>query len=112
MTLLFDQNLSFKLIAAVEGAFPGSRHVGDVGLARADDRAIWNFARAQGLAIVTLDSDFYDMGLVERSPPKVIWIQSGDTSTENLRVLLIRHLASIASFLSGTSTACLIVRDG
>jgi hypothetical protein len=33
VTLLFDENLSFKLIATVRADFPGSRHVSDVGLA-------------------------------------------------------------------------------
>jgi predicted nuclease of predicted toxin-antitoxin system len=87
VTLLFDENLSFKLIAAVETSFPGSRHVTDLGLAQADDRAIRQVARDQGLAIVTLDSDFYDMSLAERSPPKIIWLRTADTSTANLRAL-------------------------
>jgi predicted nuclease of predicted toxin-antitoxin system len=111
VTLLFDENLSFKLIAAVRVDFPGSRHVSDVGLAKADDRAIWRFARDQGFAIVTLDSDFYDMSLVERSPPKVIWLRSADISTVNLSAIVSRHLADIATFLADPAVGCLILRD-
>ena len=111
MTLLFDENLSFKLIAAVRGDFPGSRHVSDVGLTQADDRAIWRFARDQGFAIVTLDSDFYDMSLVERSPPKVVWLRSPDISTVNLSAVSSRHLADIATLLADPAVGCLILRD-
>jgi predicted nuclease of predicted toxin-antitoxin system len=111
VTLLFDENLSFKLIAAVRADFPGSRHVSDVGLAQADDRAIWRFARDNGYAIVTLDSDFYDMSLIERSPPKVIWLRSTDISTANVAALLNRNLADIATFLADPAVGCLILRD-
>jgi predicted nuclease of predicted toxin-antitoxin system len=111
VTLLFDENLSFRLIAAIRTDFPGSRHVSDVGLAQADDRAIWRFARDQDFTIVTLGSDFYDMSLVERSPPKVIWLRSADISTANLEALLSRHLADIATFLADPGAGCLILRD-
>jgi predicted nuclease of predicted toxin-antitoxin system len=33
--LLLDQNLSYKLVAAIDDMFPGSAHVRDVGLAEA-----------------------------------------------------------------------------
>jgi predicted nuclease of predicted toxin-antitoxin system len=111
VTLLFDENLSFRLIASVRARFPGSRHVSDVGLGQADDRAIWHFARDQGFTIVTLDSDFFDMSLVERSPPKVIWLRSADISTTNLSTLLSRHLVEIATFLTDPAVGCLILRD-
>jgi len=40
--LLFDENLSFKLCQQLYDLFPASSHVRLVGLARADDRAIWD----------------------------------------------------------------------
>jgi len=56
--LLFDQNLSPKLVDRFSDLFPDSRHVRDVGLSEASDREVWEFARASGLAIVSKDSDF------------------------------------------------------
>jgi predicted nuclease of predicted toxin-antitoxin system len=85
VTLLFDENVSFRLLSSVRDRFPKSLHVRDVGLAQADDRTIWQYARDHGFAIVTLDSDFYDMSLIHSSPPKVVWLRSADTSTTNLR---------------------------
>jgi predicted nuclease of predicted toxin-antitoxin system len=46
MKLLFDENPSFRLCERLASLFPGSVHVRSVGLAEADDRAIWDFARS------------------------------------------------------------------
>jgi len=46
--LLFDQNLSPFLANRLADIFPGSAHVQDVGLDRADDAAVWDYARANG----------------------------------------------------------------
>ena len=56
--LLFDENLSPQLPRLVAALFPGGVHVRDVGLARADDSAVWDYARTHGLGIVTKDDDF------------------------------------------------------
>lgn len=42
MKLLFDQNLSHRLITELGDLFPGSLHVRMPGLAEADDLQIWN----------------------------------------------------------------------
>jgi predicted nuclease of predicted toxin-antitoxin system len=60
---------------------------------------------------VTLDSDFYDMSLIEHSLPKVIWLRSTDISTANVAGLLNRNLADIATFLADRAGGCLILRD-
>ena len=44
MKLLFDQNLSFKLVSSVKSTFPGSKHIRDFGLTHEDDEPIWTFA--------------------------------------------------------------------
>jgi predicted nuclease of predicted toxin-antitoxin system len=61
MKLLFDQNLSFKLCQQLADLFPASSQVRLLGLAEADDRAIWLYAKTNGFALVSLDSDFAEM---------------------------------------------------
>jgi predicted nuclease of predicted toxin-antitoxin system len=51
--LLFDANLSPKLVKKLAEAFSGSRHVADLGLQGATDDAIWNWAKAHGFLIVS-----------------------------------------------------------
>jgi predicted nuclease of predicted toxin-antitoxin system len=83
--------------------------VRDVGLARADDRAIWEYARSERLTIVTLDSDFHERSLLLGWPPKVIWLRIGNTATVNVVALLRQREAEIAAFLSDQDHACLVI---
>jgi len=54
--LLLDENLAARLVAELVELHPSCVHVG--GLAGGSDRAIWQYARDHGLAIVTKDEDF------------------------------------------------------
>jgi hypothetical protein len=53
MQLLFDQRLSDKLVGRLADQFPDSEHVRNVKLHEADDRTVWEYARAHGCAIVS-----------------------------------------------------------
>ncbi len=52
MRLLFDQNLSFRLVHRLSDLYPGSIHVRDVGLEAADDETVWRYPAIGGLTIV------------------------------------------------------------
>ena len=58
MKLLFDQNLSHRLPVRLGDLFPDSAHVRAAGLEQADDRQIWEYAKANGYGIVSQDVDF------------------------------------------------------
>ena len=58
--------------------FPGSQQVRIVGLAEATDRAIWEYAKANGFAIASLDADFADMAALVGAPPKLVWLRCGN----------------------------------
>lgn len=111
MRLLFDANLSFRLIAAVERDFPDSAHIRSVGLSRAVDMDIWRYARQHGFAVVTLDSDFYDFSVLHGAPPKVVWLRSLDTSTRAILGLLSDRIPEIRAFGGDPATACLILHS-
>ena len=49
MKLLFDENLSPKLVPLLADLFPGSIHVRDVGLKSAADPLVWRYAAEHGL---------------------------------------------------------------
>ncbi|MCY3547043.1 MAG: DUF5615 family PIN-like protein [Gemmatimonadetes bacterium] len=98
MSLLFDENLSPRLVADLSDVFPGSVHVRDVGLARATDAAIWAYARDHDLTIVSKDSDFHQLSFVQGPPPKVIWIRRGNCTTEDIATLLRSNRVGILAF--------------
>jgi predicted nuclease of predicted toxin-antitoxin system len=78
--LLLDENLSRRLIPALQESFPGSSHVVLVGLERADDRSVWAFAKANDYVILTKDDDFTILLTMLGYPPKVILLKLGNSA--------------------------------
>ena len=91
MKLLFDENLSPKLPRLLATQFPNSLHLRDCGLKGATDEEIWDYARANGLTIVSKDSDFYQRSLFYGSPPKFVWLRIGNCTRDDLVALLTSH---------------------
>lgn len=77
MKLLFDQNISFRLIKRISDIFPESDHVRPLELEDCTDQEIWNYAKSHGFIVVTFDADFYAFSLVWGQPPKIVWIRTG-----------------------------------
>jgi predicted nuclease of predicted toxin-antitoxin system len=98
MKLLFDQNLSHRLVGLLAAEFPGSQHVRDAGLAAAADSAVWAYAVAQGLAIVSKDTDFQHRALLFGHPPKVVWVRLGNCPTAAVAALLRTRQADLLAF--------------
>ena len=98
MKLLFDENLSPKLTKLLSDVYPDSTHVRDVGLARADDDVVWEYAAKRGFAIVSKDADFHQRSFVHGHPPKVVWIRRGNCSTVEIERILREHEVETAAF--------------
>ena len=98
MKLLFDENVSPRLVVGLSDMFPGSVHVRDAGLSRASDAVIWDYARDRGLTIVSKDSDFHQASFLRGSPPKVIWIRRGNCTTADIEALLRSNRTEILAF--------------
>jgi predicted nuclease of predicted toxin-antitoxin system len=106
--LLFDQNLSFRLVGALSDLFPNSAHVRDFALTRADDDQIWDCAKTNGFTIISKDSDFRQRSFLFGAPPKAIWIDLGNCSTKEIEDLLRKSLIQIMDF-DGDPAATLLV---
>ena len=91
MKLLFDQNLSPRLVKRLADLYPDSNHVYHVGVDRASDEVTRDFARRENFVIVTKDSDFSDLCTLLGFPPKVIWIRRGNCSTADIESILRAH---------------------
>jgi predicted nuclease of predicted toxin-antitoxin system len=50
--------------------------------------------------IVTFDADFYDIGLINGCPPKIVWLRTGNLTTNQLSDLLRKNRIRIADFCS------------
>ena len=110
MKLLFDENLSHRLSMRINDLFPGSSHVALESLLQSRDVEIWEYAGAQGFAIVTADGDFYDLALAKGAPPKVIWVRGCDYPTGIAERLLRDQAIRVTEFLQDPERAILILR--
>ena len=98
MKLLFDQNLSHRLVALLAEEFPGSVHVRTVGLAAAADTDVWQYASENGFIIASKDADFQQRALLLGCPPKVIWVRLGNCSTADIKRLFRSRIRDLITF--------------
>ena len=110
MKLLFDQNLSFRLIDVIAAAFPDSKHVKDFDLVRAPDADVWSFAQENGFTVVSKDADFVNLALLRGQPPKLIYIRVGNCATEQIGQLLLDSQKAIQEFLNDPIEAVLTLQ--
>ena len=87
--------------------FPNSEHVDAVGLGSAANNSVWEYARQNGLAIVTKDEDYSQMSVLLGSPPKVLWLLIGNCTTAEVEALLRLRLADILAFEQDVSVGVL-----
>lgn len=109
MKLLLDQNLSPRLVPRLQEYFPGCAHVRNFELQASEDLEIWEFAIREGFAIVSKDSDFHQLAFAEGPPPKVVWIQRGNCTTNDIVELLRLARDAVYAFLEEPETAFLIL---
>jgi predicted nuclease of predicted toxin-antitoxin system len=86
--------------------------VRELRLTNAEDIDIWDYARKNDYVIVTFDADFYDIGLINGCPPKIVWLRTGNLTTNQIADLLRKNLTQISDFYSHpelTNKACFII---
>ena len=105
--LLFDENLSRRLVAELADAFPDSRHAVSEGLSSASDVEVWDHAAQGGFVIVTKDADFHQRSFLLGAPPKVVWVRLGNCTTEDIARLLRARAAEIRGFIAAADATFL-----
>lgn len=109
MKLLFDQNLSHRLVSLLRDIYPNCEHVRDVNLIAASDTLVWEYARTNGFMIISKDADFHQRSLLYGYPPKVVWVKLGNCSTKAVEALLRAHAVTIERFEADRAAAFLIL---
>jgi predicted nuclease of predicted toxin-antitoxin system len=106
--LLFDENLSDRLVQRLADIYPGSVHVKHVGLRHTRDDVIWQYAIDNNYAIVSQDNDFREHAWRSGPPPKVILLRSGNSATRAIAVVLRNNLANLQAFEQGPDALLII----
>ena len=108
MKLLFDENLSHKLLPLITDSFPDSQHVRELGLKGRTDEDIWEYAKTKGFVLVSKDKDFYQRALLYSSPPKFIWLCLGNCTRDDLLNLIRKHEQDIITFETSAESVLIL----
>lgn len=84
MKLLIDNQLPEALAVFLSESGFEARHVRRLGLGAVSDERIWQFAKAEGFGIVTMDEDFQHLSVRFGSPPQVVWVRLGNVRRQAL----------------------------
>ncbi len=109
MKLLFDENLSRRLVPALALEYPGSSHVELEGLRAQTDEAIWQHAREAEFVIVSKDNDFRQLSFLRGGPPKVVWLSVGNATTAVIGALLREAVGAMAAFEAEPEASLLVL---
>ncbi|GGF38335.1 DUF5615 family PIN-like protein [Echinicola rosea] len=96
MKVLFDQNVSFRIVNLLKDHYAEAKQVKLLGLENARDLEIWEYAKQNNYTIVTFDADFYELANIKGHPPKIIWLRMGNTSTKSIAEIMISMITAIA----------------
>ncbi len=105
--LLFDQNLSPKLLNRLSDLYPKSDHLDLIGLGTAEDTSVWRYAKDNDFIVVTKDADFADLSVLRGFPPKVVWIRRGNCSTNDIEKILRDHNPNIENLAADSTSGIL-----
>lgn len=105
--LLFDQNISPRLVDRLADIYPDSVHVSTLGMGKAMDSEIWQYAHDHDYMIITKDADFSELGLVKGFPPKIIWIRRGNCLTQEIETILRESYDAVKTLSEDSETGIL-----
>ena len=108
MKLLFDENLSAKLVERLSAEFPDSTHVTLCLNEGAKDSDIWDFAYENGYSIVSKDDDFRQRLFASTAGPSLVWLSVGNMSTTDIEKLVRSNKDRIESVESNEMTLLVI----
>ncbi len=103
MKLLFDQNISPRILGNLSSELSNCQQVRFVGLEDSADFEIFQFAQKNDFAVVTFDSDFVDLNALHGSPPKIIYLNTGNLTTRNISDLIMGNILTIRKYLESES---------
>ena len=97
--LIFDNNISHRIISRIKDIFPNSTHVMLKNLDESSDMEIWRYAYKNNYAIVTKDSDFNDIAIYQTNNVKIIWLKIGNCKINEIEQVLRDNEKIIKTFL-------------
>ena len=92
MRLLIDAQLPPRLARRLRELGHEAVHVGEIGLAAATDKIVWDVAAERRAVLVTKDQDFAVARAISADGPAIVRIRLGNTTND---VLIARVVGSL-----------------
>ncbi|MEN8150124.1 MAG: DUF5615 family PIN-like protein [Planctomycetota bacterium] len=80
-----------------------------MGLERASDLEIWDYAEEHDFTILSKDADFSHLAFLRGPPPKVVWLRVGNASTRRISDVIRHGHGAIREFSASDSAAILVL---
>lgn len=109
MKYLLDHNVPRPVVNHLQTICPGSAHASRVGLERADDIVIWEYARDHDFVVLTQDRDDLNLSVRYGAPPKVVWLRVGSIKPLPLYAMLVENHGRVEAFVADPNTGLMIL---
>jgi len=109
--LLFDQNVSYRLVSRLKSIYPDSKHVAALGLDEASDIDVWKYAKENGFTLVSKDSDFNDICTLYDFPPHIIWLRLGNGRVSVIEKILVQYKENIHMIIEDNKIGIIEIVD-
>ena len=108
MKLLFDENLSHRLVERIADIYPGSQHVRQLGMRSASDRVVLGYAELMEMVLVTKDTDFDDLGILRSDTVRILRLDLGNCTTDQVEHVLRDIAPDLESMFEGSRVVAVI----
>ncbi len=100
MKLLLDENLSRRIVPALQQRFPGTSQVALLGLQRATDVELCDFAAAHDFVMCSKDDDFQRLVAARTYRPKLVRVALGNVGNDQVLAALLAAAERIEAALT------------
>ena len=109
MKLLLDENLSRRLVPALQARFPGSSQVSLLGLERATDAQLCEHAARHGFVLCSKDDDFHRLVAARDYLPRLVHLALGNVGNDAVLVALLAAADALHAAFDDPATGVVVV---
>jgi predicted nuclease of predicted toxin-antitoxin system len=107
--LLLDENLSRRLVAALQPSFAGSSHVALLRWERSTDAQLCDYAARHGFVICSKDDDFQRLVAARAYRPKLIHLTLGNAGNDAVLAALLAAADRLEIAFSDPATGVVVI---
>ena len=109
MKLLHDENLSRRIVPAVQARWPGTSQVALLGLERSTDVQLCAYAAQHGYVICSKDDDLHRLVAARGYRPKLVHVALGNATNGQILDALLDRADGIEAALAEAGTGVVVL---